>query len=71
MLPTITTPKTGINVVDKYSGLVGGNPWVSGALAYHGYARNGSLLWGAVWGLLVPNIIGLPLALIQGFAKTK
>jgi len=47
------------------------NMAVSGALAYHGYKRNHSIFWAVVWGLLVPNVVGLPIALAQGFGKPQ
>jgi len=48
------------------------NMVVSGALAYHGYKRHkGSILWAIVWGVFVPNVIGLPIALAEGFGKPQ
>ena len=50
--------------------------WLAGIigpiLAYHGYKRNDSVVWGLVWllsGALWP--IMLPVALVQGFAKPE
>lgn len=46
---------------------------LTGALAYHGYRRNKSIGWALVWAVLggaVP-IIGVPVALAQGFAEPK
>ena len=41
------------------------------AQTYHGYARNHSIGWALVWGLLVPWPIGIPIALAQGFGEPK
>lgn len=45
----------------------------SGAAAYHGYKRNGSVKWAIVWGLLggLAPIITNGIALAQGFGKRK
>jgi hypothetical protein len=43
------------------------------ALAYHGYKRNGSILWAFLWsavGFGVP-IIAVPVAIAQGFGKER
>lgn len=43
------------------------------ACAYHGYRRNRSVLWAAIWaavGASVP-IIAVPVALAQGFGKER
>jgi hypothetical protein len=43
------------------------------ALTYHGYKRNGSVLWAMLWGMLggaAPLIAG-PIAAAQGFGKPK
>lgn len=43
------------------------------ALTYHGYRRTGSVLWALVYGLIgkwKPQV-GVPIALAQGFGKTK
>ena len=40
---------------------------------YHGYQRNSSLLWAAVWatgGFICP-VVTLPIAIHQGFANRK
>jgi hypothetical protein len=46
---------------------------VGAACAYHGYKRNGSALWGLLWGVFghaLPIVAG-PFALAQGFGKRK
>ncbi len=43
---------------------------ISGLLAYHGYKRNrGSIMWAVIWGVFMPNVVGVPVALVQGFGK--
>jgi len=75
-----TTPAAAPEPVATASGLgpmgwayVVGDIAITSAMAYHGYKRNNSLGWALVWALLggaVP-IIGVPVALAQGFAKPK
>jgi len=39
------------------------------AMAYHGYKRNDSILWGLLWG--ATGLAGVPFALVQGFGEPK
>jgi hypothetical protein len=45
----------------------------AGALAYHGYKRNGSVGWALVWGLLGGLVwpVTVPIALAQGYGKPR
>jgi len=52
------------------------SPWrmlAIGALAYHGYKRNGSVGWAIGWALIggLSPIIGGAVAIAQGFGKPK
>lgn len=43
------------------------------ALTYHGYKRTGSIAWALVYGLIGKTVplVGVPIALAQGFGKRK
>lgn len=59
--------------VSDVTGVVFSPPVMAAAAAaqiWHGYKRNKSVGWALAWGL-IPSVIGLPLALAQGFGKPK
>jgi hypothetical protein len=49
------------------------NQAAAATLVYHGYKRTGSAGWAVAWGFLgyMAPLIGVPVALAQGFAKKK
>lgn len=78
--PTVPPAVTGVVGWFWFSGLFGrlgihsvgivADVVTKAAQTYHGYKRNGdSLLWAALWGLLMPPVPGAALMLAQGFGK--
>ena len=74
-----TTPPAPATVGQVEPGFNAFNPWVAltmasaAASAYHGYARNRSILWAGIWGIAggVFPIITPAIALAQGFGERE
>lgn len=65
----VPSPTSGLG--DSVGSVVGLGLGAAGA--YHGYKRNKSVLWAFLWGMFAMNIpvIAVPVAIAQGFGKSK
>ncbi len=69
----LAAPVPAGGIVSDVGGVVFSTPVMlatQAAQVYHGYKRNKSIGWAIAWAL-VPSVIGIPLALAQGFGKPK